>query len=139
MKPFIIWLVLTIILFGAISVSYHVYLESHPQKILVAVDASFPMKTVWSQVPQKLHEIENRRYALYCLITDKNRIHDWSSRLQLGTIAPYAPQDLSKLLDSSKYSEIEEAGEKYLITTSDAAQLNQFNGWTIISLTPLSR
>jgi hypothetical protein len=136
MKPFIIWIVITLLVFGTSSAAYHLYLEKSPRKILVAVDSSFSMKEVWNQVPQTLRTLEGQRYVTYSLVTEKNKIHSWSPELKLGTIVPYAPRDFSKLIGNAKYPEVEEAQQKYLITDPDGAQSNNFRGWTVISLTP---
>ncbi len=137
MKPFVIWIVLTLIVFGICSGVYHFSLEKNPRKILVAVDSSFPMTSVWPQVPQVLETIADQRYVSFSLVTEKNRIHSWSSEVQPGTIVPYAPQDFSKLTGSEKYPEIDEAAQKYLITTNlEASQSKGLRGWTIIQLTP---
>ena len=137
MKPFIIWLVFTVFVFGASSGAYHLYLEKSPRKILVAVDSSFSMKAVWNQVPQALKTISaDQRYVTFSLVTEKTRIHSWSPELKLDSVVPYAPRDFSKFLDSGKYPEIDEAQQKYLITDSDGAQSNNFKGWTVIPLTP---
>ena len=94
MKPFLIWTVITLIVFGTLSGAYHLYLQTHPRKVLVAVDSSFPMKAAWSRVPRVLETIADQRYATFSLVTEKNRIHSWSAALKLGTIVPYAPRDL---------------------------------------------
>ncbi len=137
MKPFVIWIIITLIVFGTCSAAYHLYLEKNPRKILVAVDSSFLMQAVWPQVPQALEAIANRRYTVFSLVTEKNRIHSWSPNLQLGTLVPYAPQDFLKLTNSTEYPEIAEAMQKYLITTNiEASQSKDFKGWIIIQLTP---
>ena len=137
MKTFSIWLGLTLLVFGSSSGTYHWYLQTYPQKILVAVDTSFPMQGVWQQVPQVLQQIGNQRYATFSVVTDKNRIQSWSPQLNLGAIVPYAPRDFSKFTGSAKYPEIDEATQKYLITTNlEASQVSNLRGWTIIQLNP---
>ena len=137
MKPFIIWTVITLIVFGVCSGGYHFYLGENPRKILVAVDSSFPMKAAWARVTQILETLDDQRYAAFSLVTEKNKIHSWRPELNLGTIVPYAPPDFSKLTGGEKYSEIDEALQKYLITTdTEASQSKDFKGWTIIQLTP---
>ena len=137
MKPFIIWLSITLGAFGACSGAYHLYLTQNPRKIFVAVDSSFQMNAVWQRVPATLTTIEQQRYAQFALATEKNRIHGWSPRLQLGTLVPYAPRNFSKLEGGTEYPEIAEAAQKYLITTKlDAAQTAKLRDWRMIQLTP---
>jgi hypothetical protein len=136
MKPFVIWLVLVFIVFGAISGVYHLYLSNSPHKVLVAIDSSFSMKAVWSQVPSILRQLEERRYTTFSLVTEKNKIHSWAPALQLGALIPYAPRDFAKLIGNGQYPEIGEAQQKYLITDPEGAQNNNFKGWTVIQLNP---
>ena len=51
MKQFLLWCVVFFGLYGVLSSAYHLHLTSHPRRVLVAVDTSFPMQAVWSQVP----------------------------------------------------------------------------------------
>ncbi len=136
MKPFIIWLAIACIVFSGMSGAYHLYLSSNPRLVLVAVDSSFSMKSAWPRVADKLEGIAERRYASFSLVTEKNRIHTWDDRLKLGKLVPYAPRDFSKLADSSAYPELDEAQEKYLITTRDGARESSLQDWTIIQLAP---
>lgn len=137
MKPFGIWLSLTVIVFGACSGAYHLYLTQNPRKIFVAVDSSFQMNAVWQRVPATLTTIQQQRYAQFALVTEKTRIHGWSPTLQLGTLVPYAPRNFSKLEGATEYPEMAEAAQKYLITTMlDAAQISKFRGWRMIQLVP---
>ena len=137
MKPFLLWLSITLSIFGACSAAYHLYLTQNPRKILVAVDSSFQMNAVWQRVPVTLTSIQQQRYAQFALVTEKARIHSWSPSLQLGTLVPYAPRDFSKLERDTEYPEMAEAFQKYLITTMiDAAQMARLRDWRVIQLMP---
>ena len=54
LKQFLLWCVVFLGLYGVLSSAYHLHLTRHPRKVLVAVDTSFPMQAVWSQVPDTL-------------------------------------------------------------------------------------
>lgn len=136
MKPFSFWLAITLIVFGTFSGGYHLYLTQNPRKVMVAVDSSFPMQSVWHQVSRVLKIIGDKRYAEFSLVTEKNRIHSWSSKLKLGNVSPYAPRNFSKLVSKGNLPEIDEATETYFITNADASQTEKFGGWEIIYLTP---
>ena len=137
MKPFVAWLAVTCVIFGACGGAYHLYLTKNPRKILVAVDSSFQMKAVWPRIPDTLRLIEQQRYATFALITEKNRIHSWSPSLSLGVMIPYAPRDFSRLASTAAYPEIREANRKYVITTLlEASAQAQLRGWEIIQLAP---
>ena len=117
MKPFSIWLAITLFAFGMFGGSYHFYLTENPRRVLVVVDSSFHMKSAWQQVSGVLKNLGSLRYAEFslCLITEKNSVHGWSPRLNLGKVSPYAPRSFSKLVGKGNYPAIEEAGEIFFL------------------------
>jgi hypothetical protein len=134
MKPFSIWLAITLFAFGMFGGSYHFYLTENPRRVLVVVDSSFHMKSVWQQVSGELKNLSSLRYAEFSLITGKNSVHGWSPRLNLGKVSPYAPRSFSKLKGKGNYPAIEEAGEIFFLTNADASMTEGFRGWHIIRL-----
>jgi hypothetical protein len=139
MKPFLLWCVVFFGLYGVLSSAYHVYLTRHPRHVLVAVDTSFPMQAVWSQVPDTLATLQAPRYTLFGLITDKVRIHPWQSRLELGHLQPYAPRALAQMLDQRRYPEIAAADQIYVVTNAaNSAALAEDKRWHIVPLQPLA-
>ncbi len=135
LKPFAIWLALTLVVFGIFGTVYHLYRSANPTKVLVVVDSSFPMDAAWDRVPDELDQIGDKRYAEFSLVTEKERIHSWSSTLEPGTVEkvdPYAPRNW----DGLDYPEIEEAEEIYLLTNAGRSETEQFRGWKIVRLTP---
>jgi len=139
MKQFLLWCVLFLGLYGVLSSTYHLYLTRHPRKVLVAVDTSFPMQAVWSQVPDTLAAIQAQRYTLFSLITDKARIHPWQSRLELGHLQPYAPRSLAQMLDPHRYPEMAAADQIYVVTNAaNSTTLAADKRWHIVQLQPLA-
>lgn len=136
MKPFALWLCLALSGFGALGGGYHLYLSEHPRRILVAVDASYPMQSVWPEVREALLAVEQRPYATFSLYTEKGKVHGWADRLSAGKIQPYAPRNLGALPVGAGAPELEEAGERVLITNAPAAELGDFAGWTIVRPAP---
>jgi hypothetical protein len=137
MKPFLLWCVLFFGLYGLLSSAYHLHLTRHPRRVLVAVDTSFPMQAVWSQVPDTLATLQAQRYTLFGLITDKVRIHPWQSRLELGQLQPYAPRALAQMLDPHRYPEIAAADQIYVLTNvAHSAALVEDKRWQIVQLQP---
>lgn len=136
MKPFGLWLCLALSGFGALSGGYHWYLEGNPRRVLVAVDASYPMHSVWPQMRETLLELERTPYARFSLYTEKGRVHGWSERFSAGKLQPYAPRDLSALPTGAGAPELDQASERVLITNAPAADLGAFADWKIIHLTP---
>jgi hypothetical protein len=132
MRAFAVWLATTLVAFGVLGGSYHLALTGEPRKVLVIVDSSFAMKPVWPKVRGAVREIGDRRYARFGLITEKNRVHGWRRRLELGRAAPYAPRDFAKLRDPQAFPEIGEATEVFLLTNAPGDQTRDFGGWTII-------
>ena len=134
MKPFSIWLAITLFVFGMFGGSYHFYLTENPRRVLVVVDSSFHMKSAWQQMSGVLKNLGSLRYAEFSLITEKNSVHGWSPRLNLGKVSPYAPRSFSKLEGKGNYPAIEEAGEIFFLTNADASMTEGFSGWHIIRL-----
>ena len=136
MKPFAVWLALTLLVFGSFSGGYHVYLTKNPRKIAVAVDTSYPMRAAWGQVGKRLADLTAARYTQFALLTEKGRIHSWSDRLEIGKLSAYAPRDLSGLGDASTFPEVAEADERVLLTNAPPDQTDPLkrNGWRILEL-----
>ena len=138
MKQFLLWCVVFLGLYGVLSSAYHLHLTRHPRRVVVAVDTSFPMQAVWSQVPDRLTALEAQRYTLFSLITDKARIHPWQSRLELGHLQPYAPRALAQMLDPHRYPEIAAADRIYVVTNAaNSAALAKDKRWHMVQLQPL--
>jgi hypothetical protein len=139
MKQFLLWCVVFFGLYGVLSSAYHLHLTSHPRRVLVAVDTSFPMQAVWSQVPDTLAIIQVQRYTLFSLITDKVRIHPWQSRLEFGHLRPYAPRALAQMLDRHRYPEMAVADQIYVVTNAiNSTALAEDKRWHIVQLQPLA-
>ena len=136
MKPFGIWLAVTLLLFGGLSGASHVYLNSHPRRILIAVDSAFSMQPVWSRVSGRIDALAGKRYARYALISEKNRIHPWAERPDFRPFSPYAPRDLSTLADTDRFPEIKEADTRILITNAPPSETDTLRGWEIQRLSP---
>jgi hypothetical protein len=134
MKAFAIWLAITLGVFGAASGGYHMYLTENPRRILVVVDSSFPMTSVWRQLPGVLAGLSRDRYTSYSLMTEKNKVHGWSPRLSLKGVTPYAPRDFSKLAGGGNYPEIDQATETYFVTNAGPALIENLPNWRIIRL-----
>ena len=139
MQQFLLWCAAFLGLYGMLSRAYHLHLARHPRRVLVAVDTSFPMQAVWSQVPDTLATIQAQRYTLFSLITDKARIHPWQSRLELGHFQPYAPRALAQMLDHHRYPEMAAADQIYVVTNAtNSAALAADKRWHIVQLQPVA-
>ena len=136
MKPYLVWLAIALVSFGGLGGGYHAYLEAHPRKVLVVVDASFAMQPAWTRVGLALSQLEDRRYTSFSLFTEKGKVHGWSARLHPGKISPYAPRDFSRLVNGPQPPEIAEATERVLITNASGADLEPFDDWVIIHVPP---
>lgn len=139
MKPFFLWLGLTLASFGLLAGGYHFYLESNPRRVLVAVDSSYPMRGAWPAVKGFLSELERQRYTEFSLLTEKRRVHGWQGRLDLGKVSPYAPRDLSALAGGAKdsrYREVAEATAAYFLTDGSTSTGNLPSSWTVVRLAP---
>jgi hypothetical protein len=133
MKALLIWLGTAVVVLGGVVLGYHLFRERNPDQVLVVVDSSFAMHDAWDGVRARLDDIDDRRYAEFALITEKRRVHGWSSSLDLDGVEPYAPRDFSELENRAAYSEIEDASEIIFITNADAAETAVFDGWKIVA------
>jgi hypothetical protein len=139
MKQLLIWCAVFWGLYGGMSAAYHVHLTRHPRRVLVAVDTSFPMQVVWSQVPDTLAALRTQRYTLFSLITDKTHIHTWQPQLDLGHLQPYAPRALAQMLDQRRYPDIVVADQVYVVTNAaNSTALAKDKRWHIVQLQPMA-
>lgn len=132
MKPLALWLALALASFGALGGGYHLYLERNPRLVLIAVDASYPMQSVWPQVRATLAEIERRPYARFSLYTEKGKVHGWETRIGAGKIQPYAPRALGALPAGRGAPELDEASERVLVTNAPDSELGAFDDWRVV-------
>ena len=131
MKVFAIWLIGTLVAFGALGGSYHLSLTSDPRKVVVIVDSSYPMTDVWPRVRRILKALDDERYSVFSLFTEKNGVHSWRERLDLGQMAPYGPRNF-KNLRSGKFHEVAEATRVYFVTNAPDADLESFGDWQVV-------
>ncbi len=131
MRPLAIFLVGVVIVFGLLAAV--IVLSRPTERLFVVVDGSFPMRSVWNQVPGTLAELEDQDYAEYALATEKRLVHSWQPSLVLRAPAPYAPCDLGGL---DAYTEAAEADARVLITTPGSCPTDGLADWQVISLSP---
>lgn len=131
MKIFVIWLIGTLVAFASLGGSYHLSLTADPRKVAVVVDSSYPMTDVWRRVPRILKELGAERYAVFSLLTEKNGVHSWEARLDLGPMTPYGPRNF-EMLRSRESPEIAEANGIHFITNASASDLTAFDDWQVV-------
>ena len=129
MKPLAIWVAVVAVLFGGFAIATSVLRDT--TQIFVVVDSSFPMRTVWSQVPDELERIESRDYAEFALATEKDAVHGWKPELTLTGVEPFAPCTFEAIED---YPEVAEADELILITTAGSCDTSALVGWDVVAL-----
>ncbi len=134
MKALAIWLGIVVVVIGTFSVGYHFWRDSNPDRVLVVVDSSFSMEEVWRQVPAELDDIDDRRYAEFALVTEKEAIHSWSDTLDLGDVTPYAPRSFTAFTEGDPYPEFEEASEVILMTNADPAEVEDIADWKVVHI-----
>ncbi len=134
MKTLIFWLATTIGLFALAGGGYTYYLQENPKRILVVLDSSNPMRGDWKKVREVLDKLDDQRHAEFALITEKNRVHGWSSRLSMGRINAYAPRNLGRI-NTTKYTEFKQATVVYFVTNAKKADLpTEFSAWKRLKL-----
>jgi hypothetical protein len=130
MKPLAIWVAVVAVVLGGYAVVTSMLRET--SRVFVVVDSSFPMETVWSQVPAELDAIDGRDRAEFALATEKRAIHSWQPALTLTGIEPFAPCTFDAI---ETYPEVAEADELILITTATSCDTSSLTDWKIIELT----
>lgn len=133
LKPFVQWLIVTLASFGALAGGYHAYLTLHPERILVVVDTSFPMRASRVGLEKLLLEIDALNYKEFLLYTDKSAVHGWRSGLQGPTFTFYGPRDWEALKKMRSRKEFSEAERIILITNAAEQDLTGFSGWSIVN------
>lgn len=132
MKAFAFWLAGFVVVFGGLALIINAVRET--ERVFVVVDSSFAMTQVWDQVPRELDRLDDERYTEFALATEKNLIHSWGSRLDLGGINPFAPCGFEEVED---HTEVGEADELILITTSGSCETTGLTeSWNITVLEP---
>ena len=133
MKPLAIWFGIFALVFGAFAIGYHLQRESDPDQVLVVVDSSFDMESVWGRIPGELDALDDERYAEFALATEKQTIHTWDDELRLGTVTPFAPRDFSALTNG-EIDEVSEASELILVTNAPESETEGLDGWRIVRI-----
>jgi hypothetical protein len=133
-KALAIWLGMAVAVMGTFAIGYNFWRTSNPEQVLVVVDSSFPMEEVWRHVPAELDDIDDRRYAEFALVTDKESIHSWSDTLDLGDVTPFAPRDLERFSQDAPYPEFDEASEVILVTNADPAEVEGITDWKVVTI-----
>ena len=131
MKPLAFWVIGLAVALGIFVVVVNVVRETG--RVLVVVDSSFPMAEVWNRVPSELDEVDDQRYSEFALATEKSLVHSWSQELRLGAVTAFAPCDFDEI---TTYTEVADADELILITTSTSCSTEAFSDWTIILIDP---
>lgn len=137
MRTFLLWCVLALGCYGGLAAAYHRYLSEHPRKIVIALDTSYPMQPVWGQAQAMVQALPRPRYSQFRVITDKGRLHGWQPAPALGNVQPYAPRNLTQLLDPQQYPELTEAVTVYVVTNApDLVKLPEVLKRQVIVLSP---
>lgn len=132
MKPFLAWFAITVVAFGSLGGGYHVYLSEHPRRVLVVLDASYPMQADWRDLPAVLEPIAGQPYTEYSLYTEKSKVHGWKSDVSYERVNPFAPRDLTKLDELRRQPEFEEADRIIFITNAGTSELARLGDWELV-------
>ncbi len=120
-RLFAVWLLSTAAVAGLVSGGYQLYLSAAPRKVLIVVDASFPMQGAWSQVPESIASVASKKHRTYALATDKSIVHGYRDVPDLGATRPYGPRNLEGLKGRLP-PEAKDADEVILITNAGDAE-----------------
>jgi hypothetical protein len=115
------WVLSTAAVAALASGGYHLYRSAVPHKVLIVVDASYPMQEAWPQVVQSISSVATRRRGTYAVATDKGLVHGFREVPDLGRTIAYGPRDLDGL-SRRLPEEVRDADEIVLITNASAAE-----------------
>jgi hypothetical protein len=132
MKPFFTWLLVTLATFGSLGGGYHLYLNEHPRRIVVVLDASYPMQADWRAVAAVLKPISTLPYTEFSLYTEKSKVHGWKSNLAYERVNPFAPRNLTKLERMRRESEFEKADRIIFVTNAGTSELAGLGEWELV-------
>lgn len=126
MKRFIIWLVITVLVYAVLFGAAHFVFSNNPKRIVVAIDTSVGMKKSDYRIKNALKKILTKRYSLFTIITDKSKLTDWSKKPAVPrTFKYYGPQDLNHFVKMSGVVDFSAAQQVYFITNSEAPLLKE--------------
>jgi hypothetical protein len=120
-RLFTAWLLSTAAATALGSGGYHLYRAAVPHKVLIVVDASYPMQEAWDQVAQSVASVASSRRGTYAVATDKGLVHGYRAVPELGRTIAYGPRDLDGLARRLP-QEAKDADEIVLITNANAAE-----------------
>lgn len=134
MKKFIIWLIITLVVFAGLFGVLHFTFSNNPKRIIVAVDTSIGMKKVDYRVKSTIKKLLGRRYSVYTLITDKSKLAEWKTKPVVPRdLKYYGPQDLTRFEGMKNVVDFNGANQVYFITNkADQALKDSFPGAKII-------
>ena len=117
---FLTWSAVAIAVYGAVGAYLHRAFTREPVSVLVAVDASNPMRKDWSSVKSRLqHLAATARYTQFSLATDKGCVHGWSERLDLGATTPYGPRHIARLARTDHCPGSGDANRRIVLTNAE--------------------
>lgn len=123
-KAFAFWLAAVGAAFTLSLGAYQAILSSRPRKVLIVVDASFPMRASWDDVPAAVASRAGKRYEIYALATDKGLVHGYREAPDLGRAVPYGPRNLAGL-SGRLPPEAREADEIVLVTDAPPEEVRK--------------
>ncbi|MGB1108801.1 MAG: hypothetical protein ACPG4N_00500 [Gammaproteobacteria bacterium] len=130
MITFIKWLAIQAIVWTLAVAGGHYWLHEEPRRILIGIDASFPMNRDWQAVRERVDALAARsRYSEFAVVTGKSRVHGWRDKPAMDGVVTYGPRHLDRITDPTRYPEIEQADKRVLITNAEGADID---GWDVL-------
>ncbi len=137
MKRFLIWLAVYILAFSGFGAAYHIYSDSHPQKIIIALDTSFTMNSSQTELRRELTSLDKNRYSEFCFVDALTQIADWQDNTHLRkAITYYGPRDLEKLAANAAQALEKYDGDRIIFITNaeDISALEKVSDSEVIKL-----
>lgn len=120
-KSFRVWLAVTLAAFAANAWGVGYYLREHPRKVLIVLDASYPMAADWDRAMEAARSVAGEKNQVYAVATEKGLVHGWANGADFGGIVPYAPRNLDGL-SKRLPKEVADADEVVLVTNASGPE-----------------
>ena len=130
MKTLMLWLAVHAAICAGAVHALALHEETRPpQRIAIAVDASFSMREVWEDVPKVLETIEaSHPGSQFLVVTQPGKIGGWNARPRLEGAQPFAPRQIATLAAMDVWAG---ADRVYLVTNAPDESIEVPDDWTV--------
>ena len=127
MRAFMIWLFGATTMVAVAGAAFHTHFSKAPRHVVVVLDTSLDMASLWPGVEEALDRIDDPPYAVYSLYTPRSRLHGPEPQLRLGQARAYGHRDLKGLEDLGA-----DAWRRILVSNAPRSDLSELRDWDVV-------